>query len=270
MKLLEYQSYPSILCKSFIYSILGILLGYFLFRIETSLISVFLTTLSLLWTAGFLFERNTREIWEKITTPLQANKKLTISLVCIFIGVMFGYGVFVLFTNTSIIKELLSIQLGIYKEIKISIQDINFSSFNKIFFDNFAVLILVFFVALIYRIGGVVLVIVWNASVWGSVFAYIIKSASGTAQINPVYYFFATILCISPHLSVEALGYILCSMSGFFISKGITKYDLGSFEFKRALKASSVILLISIMLILLSAFLESVLTSKLISIFFKN
>lgn len=269
MQLFRKLSNLAIFVKSFIFSVLGIFLGYLLFRGETSLISVFLTTLSLLWTVNFLFERNSREIWEKVTTPYKANKKLAVSLLCIFFGIMLGYGTFVIFTNTSIVRELLSRQLGIYKDIKISIHDINFGIFRKIFTDNIAVFLIVFFLALIYRLGGVLLVIAWNASIWGSVFFYVIKMGPGLTHINPIKYFTATILCIFPHLFTEAAGYVLCSMSGYFISKGVLKYELSSDKFLKVLKASIIIFSISLILILFSALLESGLTPKLISIFFR-
>lgn len=270
MKVFTGLSNISIFVKSFIFSILGISLAYFLFRIETGIVSIFLITLSLIWAASFLFERNSREIWEKIATPYKANTKLAFSLLCIFFGILLGYGFFVLFTKISIVKELLAMQLGIYREIKVSIKDIDFGNFKTILINNFTVLIIVFFISLIYRLGGVLLVIVWNASVWGSVFFYIIKSTCGTAQMNPIYYFLTTILCISPHLFTEALGYILCSMSGFFISKSLTKYEIGSDQFLRVSKASLAILGISLGFIVLSAYLESNLAPKLISIFLGN
>lgn len=262
-------SYPIIFSKALVFSLIGIFLAFFLFRGETSLVSLFLTCLSLLWTAHMLFERSRRETWEKIITPFQANKKLAVALLCIFFGVMLGYGLFVIFTKISISRELLSRQLGVYKEIKVSIQDINFGNFREIIANNVAVLFIVLFIALIYRLGGVMLVIAWNASVWGAVFFYVIKIGAGSVQMNPVSYFLLVILCIFPHLFTEAVGYVLCSMSGFFLSKGILKYGFSSGEFFIVLRSALILFAASIGFIVLSAFLESNLTPRLISVFFR-
>lgn len=262
-------SYTVIFLKALIFSIIGILLSYFLFRSETSLISVFFTAISLTWTGTILFQRHKTETWGNITTPLNAHKKLAVSLLCIFVGVMLGYGLFVIFSKTPVSRELLSRQLGIYREIRISIKDINFSDFSSTLINNMAVLFIAFFIALIYRLGGVLLIIIWNASVWGSVFSYISKLGTETAFMNPITYFLLTVLCIAPHLIIEATGYILCSMSGLFISKGITRYKILSDQFLQILKSFIFLFAVSILFIIAASLVEASLTPKLISIFFK-
>lgn len=262
-------SYTTIFLKALIFSIIGILLSYFLFRSETSLISVFFTAISLTWTCTILFERHKTETWGNITTPFNAHRKLAISLLCVFVGVMLGYGLFVVFSKTSVSSELLSRQLGIYREIKISIKDINFSDFNFTLKNNIAVLFIVFFIALIYRLGGVLLIIIWNASVWGSVFSYISKLGVENAYMNPITYFLLTVLCISPHLIIEATGYTLCGMSGLFISKGITRYKFLSDQFFQISKSFISLFISSLLLIITASFIESNLTPRLVSFFFK-
>lgn len=269
MRRISEFSYIIIFLKALTFSVIAILLSYFLFRSETSLISVFFTSLSLTWTCNILFERHKKETWGKITTPPKAHKKLAISLLCIFLGIMLGYGLFVIFSKTSVSNELLSRQLGIYREIKLSIKDIDFSNFNSTLKNNIGVLFIVFFIALFYRLGGVLLIVFWNASVWGAVFSYVIKTGLKSSHLNPITYVLFTLLCISPHLIIEATGYILCSMSGFFISKGITRYKFLSNQFLQILKSFISLFISSLALIVTASFIESNLTPKLISIFFK-
>lgn len=262
----------SIFLLSISASILGIATSYVLFPQESSIISVFLTSFALLAVVNKLFDINRQEIWGNITTPYQANKKLGISLLTIFIGIMLGYGAVTLFIRPETTMALLGRQLGSYRDIspEFSIANIDFGSFPQLLKHNFSVLLIVLFFALLYRGGGILLIITWNASVWGVVFSYIAKNIiqfSGIKKglVTLLFTYFSVFL----HLITESAGYILVAMTGFFISKACVKYFNDTEKLFRVTKAAFLIFFIAVAMIVTSALIESCLTPQIVKLFFK-
>lgn len=253
-------------------SILGIAASYVLFPQQASIISVFLTAFALLRVVNKLFDINRQEIWGNITTPYQANKKLGISLLVIFIGIMLGYGIVTLFLKPETTVILLDKQLGTYRNIgpEFSLVNINFGTFPQLLKHNFSVLLIVLFFALLYRTGGILLIIVWNASVWGVTFSYIVKNIIQISGIKKgLFTLLFTYFSVFLHLITESSAYILCAMTGFFMSKACIKYFKEPDKLLRVTKASLLIFIIAVIMIIVSAGIESQLTPKIVSLLFK-
>lgn len=268
----EKHSNILIFLLSILASILGIITSYILFPQETSIISVFLTSIALFTIVNKLFDINRQEIWENITTPYQANKRLGISLLVIFIGIMIGYGAVTLFLRPETTIALLDKQLGSYRDIspEFSLLYIDFGTFAQLLKHNFSVLLIVLFFALLYRTGGILLIITWNASVWGVTFSYIAKNIiqfSGIKKglVTLLFTYFSVFL----HLITESSGYILVAMTGLFISKACVKYFNEPEKLIRVTKASFLIFFLAVVMIIISALIESNLTPQIVKLFFK-
>lgn len=254
-------------------SITGITASYVLFQEEASIISVFLTAFALLGIVNRLFDTNRKEIWEKICTPYQANKKLCISLLDIFLGIMFGYGCVALLIKPETALNLLDRQLGVYSGIRagFNLTDIDFGTFSELIKHNFSVLLVVFLFAIMYRTGGILLVIAWNASTWGTVFSYIARnSIQYSGIIKGLKTLLATYLSVFLHLVTESGGYILAAMAGFFISKASIKYFKDTEKLLKVIKAAVLIFLLAIISLTASAFIECNITPKIIRYLLKG
>lgn len=251
-------------------SILAIVASNILFPSEASIISVFLLSFTLLGMVNKLFDTNRREIWEKITTPYQANKKLGISLLVIFIGIMLGYTLFSLTIDMEQMRELFARQLGGYQHIAFifTLSDIDFGAFGELVRHNLTVLLVVLLFALFYRAGGILLIIAWNASAWGVIFSYIAKIAMAFVGVGrglvTLLIIYTTVLL---HLVTESAAYILCAMAGYFLSKACIKYFNDTKKLLRVTRAAVLIFLIAIILIIVSALIESELTPKIVAWF---
>ncbi len=86
----------------------------------------------------------------------------------------------------------------------------------------------VFLLSLIYREGGLLLALGWNASRWGAIFGFMASSSGEQSALGVAYYLLRLAACVLPHMLVEATAYVLVAMAGVFVSQGLARYGLGS------------------------------------------
>lgn len=257
-------------------SILGIGVNYLLFPSQGT-ISVFLTAFALMGLVKDLFEQNKHEIWDNIVSPYHANSMLAFSLLSIFLGILIGYSLVTTFMSPHTTIQFLDEQLGAYKSIRpgYDISLVDFGSFRSILYHNLVVLLIVLFFALLYRAGGMLLIIAWNASVWGVTFSYIahhsvLNDSMVSGMFKRITILVMIYFSVFLHLITESLGYILCAMTGLFISKASIKYFRVPNRFFSVTKASFLIFLLSFLLILVAAFIESNVTPQIINFLFQS
>ncbi|MBI2147109.1 stage II sporulation protein M [Candidatus Woesearchaeota archaeon] len=128
--------------------------------------------------------------------------------------------------------------------------------FSHLLSNNFKVLIACFLMALLTGNGGIFL-IVWNASVWGTIFGITAKAAATAAGVNPFFYFALILLIVFPHMIVEALSYFLASISGSIISKDVLLEKFRSERFWFVFKFNSYLFIFSLVFLVLGALIET-------------
>ena len=235
--------------ETVVVSVLGIVSGFILFPSEASLIGVFLIAFGQARTVEVLLDRNRDEIWNGFKTPARANFRLAASLLTMFMGILASYAAAALVVPNDAFLELFGRQVGDYGGH--SITEVMFDDFSGILAHNVVVLVICFVFALVYRHGGMLLVLAWNASVWGVVFPYVARTAPDLTPGGPAVYFAKSFACIFPHLSLEAAAYTLVAMAGVFLSKAVQKYNVGSERFTKV--GGSVVRLAALSLVLLVA-----------------
>jgi len=233
--------------ETVVVSVLGIVSGFVLFPSEASLIAIFLIAFGQARTVEVLLDRNRDEIWNGFKTPAQANFRLAASLLTMFMGILASYAVAALVVSGDAVLHLFGRQVGDYGGH--SITEVVFDDFTGILGHNLVVLVICFVFALVYRHGGMLLVLAWNASVWGVVFPYVARTAPDLSPGGPAVYFAKSFICIFPHLSLEAAAYTLAAMAAVFLSKAVQKYDVGSERFTRV--GASVLRISALSLVLL-------------------
>ena len=105
--------------------------------------------------------------------------------------------------------------------------------------------LLSFFLSLIAG-NGAILFIAWNASVWGTVFGNLAKTAGLVSTLNPFILFLLVILSVFPHTFLEGLSYMLSAISGTTLSDGFVKEELTSRNMFVILKYNALLLLVAI------------------------
>ena len=241
---------------------LGIGCGAMLFPSEASLVGVGLFAFSQGRTVEALLDRNRDEIWGEVISPLRANTKLAMSLMVIFLGVFTTYLFAVQIVagqanSLGPVETLFDKQLGDFGAGEF--QDIVFSEFVLILKHNGAVLFACFCFALIYRHAGMLLVLAWNASVWGAVFSYLglVATEHVASATAPALYVSKTLVCILPHLVSEAIAYVLVAMAGVFTSLGFARHKIGSDSFLQVTRAILNIFVYSVAWLALAAAIEA-------------
>ncbi len=258
--------YPLLLIESVVTTVLGISMGFLLFPEEAGLVGVFLIALSQGRTVNVLLERNRSEIWEGRSTPGAANFKLAKCLFVIFIGILLTYAMATLFVPDAGLDKLFERQIGDYAGQ--SVDGMVFSDVGDILGHNMIVLLACFLFSLLYRHGGMLFILAWNASVWGVVFSYLARSAPDITKAGSIFFATKFFLSIFPHLLLEALAYIFIAMAGVFVSKALQKYEPGSTKFNQVSIAAIKIALLSILTLIAAGGLESALTPVLIDLMF--
>jgi len=244
-----------VLAESVVAAALGIGCGFLLFPAEASLIGVFLVAFAQARTVELLLDRNRDEIWGGGGKADTANLRLTISLLVMFLAILGTYAAATLLAPESKVLVLFERQIGGYGGH--SITDVRFDDLEGVLGHNLIVLAACFLFSLLYRHGGMLLVLAWNASVWGVVFPYIARTAPDVADGGPVVYFLKSFACIFPHLLLEACGYVLVAMAGVFLSKGLQKYEIGSPRFNQVGLAVLRIVLLSVLFLGVASVVEA-------------
>jgi len=256
-----------ILAETVVVSALGIGCGFLLFPAEASLVGVFLIAIAQARTVEALLNRNRDEIWKGWRTPASANYRLAFSLFTVFMGILGTYAVTTLLVPEERLLDLFERQIGDYGGH--SITEVVFDNFFGVLSHNFIVLIACFLFSLIYRHGGMLLVLAWNASVWGVVFPYIARNAPDLCAGGPVVYFAKSFFSIFPHLLLEAIAYILIAMNGVFLSKALQKYDIGSSKFNQVAMAVVRLGVLSLVFLVVASAVEALVAPAMISLFFE-
>ncbi len=245
---------------------LGIGCGLVLFPREASLIGVFLCAFALSLTTEELLDRNATHIYEERLPSRKANAILARSLFVQFFGIFATYIIAVQLAPLDRLDEWFDRQLGEF--VGGAITDVRFGTIGELTTRNGLVMVVCFLFALIYRHGGMLLVLAWNASRWGVIFSYIARRAAEDEHVEVWTYLLKTMLCILPHLFLEAVAYILIAMSGVFLSKALEKYELGSDVFNSVLGAVIRIAVVAVFTLFAAAAVEALVAPALVGALF--
>ncbi|MBS3143051.1 stage II sporulation protein M [Candidatus Woesearchaeota archaeon] len=135
-------------------------------------------------------------------------------------------------------------------------QVLSSQTFKTILFNNISVLLLCIITA--FLIGdGATFLIVWNASVWGTIFGILAKSAAFNVGKDPLLYFIIVIVSVFPHMTLEVLSYIVGATSGGILSKGFIREKFFSDKFFFILRDVIILLIIAGIILFLGAFVET-------------
>jgi len=249
--------------ESVLVATVGIGFGFVLFPSEASIIGVFLIAMGQSGTVRVLLDRNRDDIWSGKVPPTRANMQLALRLLVLFVGALATYAVATLVVPLDRVQDLFGRQLGGFAGQ--SLTTLRFGNFGAILGHNMLVMLACLLFSLAYRHGGMLLVLAWNASVWGSVFAYIARTAVLQSGGSLAGYVVRSMICILPHLLLEALGYVLIAMAGVFASKALVKYRLESDALHTVIRAAAGIAAVALCCVFLAALTESFVAQTLVA-----
>jgi uncharacterized membrane protein SpoIIM required for sporulation len=237
------------------YSVIGIFLGMFLFPNDPALIAVAIASILFIPSLQKLTYTEEHKTRKKHGTQLKHiltdYKQLIKIYIYAFFGVFFTFTFFSLILPSLAANHLFQQQLNVFYGSAFST-----GLFYDILINNIKVLLLVFILSIIAG-NGAILLIVWNASVWGTIFGTIVKTGSVAAGISAASAFFIVLFTVLPHMFLEILSYVLSVVSGTVISEGFVREKLSSPKMQRILQVNLTLIGVAILILVLAGVIEA-------------
>jgi len=261
----------------FLYTNVAILLSLWIFYEYSSLVMVFLTVFAsvpIVYNTIKLEERKD-ELEESETKLLKEHSKALMVFIGLFLGFSFAFALWYVFlpelgeSFSSIPGDagevLFATQIDTFNSInaKASGMAVRFGEFTKILFNNMRVLIFCILFSFIYGLGAI-FILAWNASVIGAAIGLYIRknlavvaASSGFAKVAGYAQVFTIgFLKYSLHGILEILAYFVGGLAGGIISVAVIRHNFGTRKFERILWDASDLIIISVVILVVAAFVE--------------
>ncbi len=207
-----------IMMSAFALTCAAIFIAIRFFGDQPGTISVFFAVMGILPTVDVLIQSNkmkTRDIdLLEDRGKFKADTQLAGALLILFLGVMLAYGASALVVPVERIITLFAPQVGPFVEA--TGPSYRLEHVWGLMAHNLGVAAGVLALSILYRTSGALLVLVWNASVWGVVFAYFAR-VQEQAGLQAFISFGKTMICILPHSLAEAMAYIMSALAGIVV-----------------------------------------------------
>ncbi len=273
---LKAENHPSVMfLHGFLYACLGFFLGIWVFNEHSSLIMVFLTTMAampLIYNIIKVEEKKDLTI-ENERHLIKEHERALMVFLNYFLGATLAFAfLYVIMPQETLLKAF-QVQTNTITSLRSNVTG-NASQLGRIFFEilsnNLKVLIFCVLFSFIYGVGAA-FILTWNASVIGAAIGETIKT--GLSQIGEVFHIFTShhyvgiigygIFRYSIHGIPEILSYFVAGLAGSIISSAAIRHDFGTKKYERIILDSSVLLLGSLILVVIAAFLEVYVTPAL-------
>jgi uncharacterized membrane protein SpoIIM required for sporulation len=246
------------------YSLLGILSARIIFPDDMGIAAIAFTSILILPSLNQLMslEENVEIREDKLSLRLlfKDHKDIFEIYIFLFFGILLTYSVLTLILPDLQVQSFFSSQLAVAKTAGNAVA-FNTPFFLKIVMNNFLVFFICIVLSLVYGAGSIIF-LVWNASVWGSIFASIAKQSAMIVGQNKFLYFGALLLKVFPHTFLEALVYFFAIISGGVISKAIIREKIDSKKFNHVLTDGFIFFGIALVLLIMAALVETMVFSN--------
>ena len=238
------------------YSIIGIGLAVLLFPEDPAIVAVALISIMFYPTISKLMKQEesieTKREEFNLFVFLKDHKNVFIVYILIFTGILLTFSYFALFLPRLATNHIFENQINvIYGKATFSQ-----ALFYNILSNNLVVLLVIFITALVLGEGGIFL-ITWNASVWGTIFGNLAKTAALNVNQSPIIYFLIVIGIVAPHMLLEAFSYVASATTGGVVSRAMTKEKLLSRRFNYVMVNTIISLVFALVILLIAVGVET-------------
>lgn len=258
----------TILILGFLYVTIALFLSYWIFPEQSSLIFIFLAVMGgIPLMFGIINNEEKKDVSDfHESALLKEHSKALYAFMLLFIGmviaVAFWYLVLPSGVENTIFKTQIDTLVGMNHNF-VTGNSTALNSFKNIFLNNIKVLIFCLLFSFLYGFGAL-FILTWNASVIGVAIGNVIRTSF--AEIAHLVGFDKLagymgvisygLLKYSVHGIPEILAYFVGALAGGIISIAVIRHDFKGKKFEHVLLDSTDLILISILLILISAILE--------------
>ncbi len=261
----------------FIYSVVGLLLAYFVFREIAGILMVFLIVMA---TIPMLYVtiKNEEELdlkTEKEWVLLKEHTGVLLYLIFLFLGITAALVLSYLFLPAEMTSSIFTLQEKAISNVNQNLQGhitgglASLDFFIRIFMNNLKVLFFCLVFSLLYGTGAI-FILTWNASVIAAAIGGLIKSeAAKAASLTGITFLssYAGITAIGffrylTHGIFEIAAYFVMGLAGGIVSIALIKHN---FQEERVLMDALDLVFISVGLLLLAGIIEVYITPQLFS-----
>lgn len=239
------------------YTSVSIGISLLVFPEDPSMAAVFLTSLMLIPTLNKILTIEEDEIIHEKKSGffsfIRDHKDITTVYLFLFIGVLLVFALFNLLMPSAARTYLFEKQLLAYTYQS----NVGYAaSVGHYLEKNIPVLILSFAFSLLYG-SGAILIIIWNAAAWGSIFGDLAQQATAISSAPPIISFITSLIPVLPHTLLEGAGYFLAAIAGGVLSKAVVREKWGSDNFRKIWRDSATVFGIALVMIILGAIIET-------------
>ncbi|MDO8740944.1 MAG: stage II sporulation protein M [Candidatus Woesearchaeota archaeon] len=242
------------------YSVIGIGAALILFPEDPAIVAVAFTAIMIVPTLRKLLKREEETESKKEGFSLFGfffdHKTIFKVYVFLFLGILLSFSIFALVLPSLATNYIFKNQIDVLYGATTGGAVFSSGLFKSIFFNNLGVLILCFIAAFIFGDGAIFL-LVWNASVWGTIFGNLAKTAALNVGQNPFIYFIIVFVVVFPHMILEAFSYFCSASAGGIISKAIIKESFFSEKFLRIIKNTLILFVFAAIVLVIAVTIET-------------
>lgn len=250
-----------------VYATVALFLALWIFEEYAGLVMVFLTVLACTYLIqGTLSLEEKKDISKKKYFLLKEHGKALTFFIFLFLGFVVAFSILYIVLPADIVDSVFDIQIKTINTINADVgSDALF--FSKIFFNNMKVLFFCVLFAFFYG-AGAVFILAWNASVVAAAIGTFVRnSLAGLAQetgfIGISHYLSFYSLGVMRYLThgvFEILAYFTAALGAGIISIAVVRHDFGSKSFRKVVRDSSALILLSVIILFVAAMIEVYIT----------
>ncbi len=254
----------------FVYVSVAVLLSIWIFTEYVGLVMVFLTVLACTYlvqgTLSYEEKKGLRSRSEVLL--LKEHSKALLLFMFLFMGFVFAFAAWYIFLPPDSVDKVFKPQIDTISSINPSITELGF--FGKILLNNTKVLFFCVLFAFFYG-AGAVFILAWNASIVGAAVGSFVRNnlamfaeEAGLPGIGAYFSSFSIgLMKYMTHGFFEILAYFTAALGAGIIAIAVARHEFGSKEFNKVIADSVDLIVISILLLVIAAFIEAFITPAL-------
>lgn len=239
------------------YSIIGMGGAIFLFPDDPALVAVALTAMLMIPLVRKLIYIKQEVVTEGEIpeTPFQNYKSAFMIYLLLFLGSFVAFAFFSMMLPKLAANFLFQNQLQVYFGA-ITGKAFSTGLFFDLFNNNLKVLMFSFIVSIILG-GGAIFIIIWNASLWGTIFGMLAKTSAAAIGTSQWSLLGLILIIVLPHMILEAASYIFAAISGSVLSLDLLKEKFMSERFKAIFSRVAYLLIIGVVVLVIAMLIET-------------
>ena len=250
-----------------VYGSIALLLSYFIFGEDASLITIFLCVMAVSQMLyGAISLEESKGILYSGQSIFQKHGPVLQFYVFLFLGFLASFTLWGTFLPEDIANHLFAVQQRDIQRIEVESRSISGNAIalapilSHIFLNNLTVLAFCILFSFLFGIGAI-FILTWNASIIATAISLMVRTQFAG---NYAAGFYTAMLRYLVHGIPEITAFFVGGLAGGIISVAIIKHDFGSSRFIYVVKDSLNLLIFAVALLLVAAVLEVFVTPALV------